>query len=64
MASFIGGIVQITIGAIVLGSVFISAVHSQNTSGWTTGETALWGVLALVGIAGLLNGIAQVFGIY
>jgi hypothetical protein len=63
MASFIGGIIQITLGAIILASVFIANIKSTNTTGWTTSEITLWGVLSLVGIIGLVVGVLQVFGI-
>lgn len=50
MASFIGGIINITIGAVILASVFITTVKGQNTSGWSASEVAMWGLLSLVGI--------------
>lgn len=63
MANFIMGLISLTIGVIMLASVFISTVKSTNTTGWSTGETALWGLLTLVGIAGLLYGVLNVFGL-
>jgi len=63
MTSFIGGIVNISIGAIMLANVFISTVKGTNTSGWTSSETALWAVLTLAGIVGLVVGTLQLFGI-
>ena len=63
MANFIGGIVNISIGAIMLANVFISTVKGTNTTGWTASETALWGVLTLAGIVGLVVGTLQLFGI-
>ena len=63
MASFIGGIIQITLGAIILASVFIANIKSTNTTGWTASEITLWSVLSLVGIIGLVVGVLQVFGI-
>jgi len=63
MASFIGGIVNISIGAIMLANVFISTVKGTNTSTWTSSETALWAVLTLAGIVGLVVGTLQLFGI-
>lgn len=62
MASLVGGIISLTIGAILVSSVFMATIKSTNTSGWDTGEIALWGVLGLIGIAGLLYGTANVFG--
>lgn len=63
MANFIGGIVNISIGAIMLASVFITTIKNTNTSGWDTSETALWGVLTLAGIVGLVVGTLNLFGI-
>ena len=63
MASFIGGIINITIGAVILASVFITTVKSQNTTSWSASEIAMWGLLSLVGIVGLVFGVLQVFGL-
>ena len=63
MANFIGGIISITLGVIVLANVFMTTVHDTNTSGWTTSEIALWGVLGLVGVIGILYGTLNVFGV-
>jgi hypothetical protein len=63
MASFIGGIINITIGAVILASVYITTIKATNTSAWSTSEVAMWGLLSLVGIVGLLYGVLQVFGI-
>lgn len=40
MANFIGGIISITLGVIVLANVFMTTVHNANTTGWTTSEVA------------------------
>lgn len=63
MASFIGGIINITIGAVILASVFISTVKTTNTDTWTASEVSMWGLLTLVGIVGLVYGVLQVFGL-
>lgn len=63
MTNFIGGIVNISIGAIMLANVFIATVKGTNTSGWSGAEVALWGVLVLAGIVGLVVGTLQLFGI-
>ncbi len=62
MANFIGGIISLTIGVVVLAEVFISTVKGTNTTGWTTAEIALWGLLTLIGIAGIIYGVMLVFG--
>lgn len=63
MANFIMGIISLTIGVVVLSGVFITTIKNTNTTGWETSETALWGLLNIVGIAGLLYGVLNVFGI-
>lgn len=40
MANFIGGIISITLGVIVLANVFMTTVHTTNTATWTASEVA------------------------
>jgi len=63
MANFIMGIISLSVGVVVLAGVFINTVKTQNTTGWTSSETALWGLLTIVGIAGLVYGVLSVFGL-
>lgn len=63
MANFIGGIINITIGAVILANVFITTIKDTNTSTWEASEVAMWGLLTLVGIVGLVFGVLQVFGL-
>lgn len=63
MASMISGLIMLSIGVIVLASVFVSTVKNTCTSGWSTGEVALWGTLTIAGIAGLVIGTLSVFGV-
>jgi len=63
MANFIGGIISLSIGVIMMASVFMTTVHDTNTSGWTTSEVALWGVVGLVGVVGILYGALNLFGV-
>ena len=63
MASMIGGIVYLSIGVVVLAGVFIFTVKNTSTTGWSAGEVALWGTLTIAGIAGLVVGTLNVFGI-
>jgi len=62
MANFISGIISLTIGVVVLANVFITTVKTQNTSTFSTAEVALWGLLSLIGIAGIIYGVMNVFG--
>jgi len=76
MANFIMGIISLAVGVVVLSGVFITTVKGVNqsytytlangssaTGTWTTSEVALWGLLTIVGIAGLVYGVLNVFGI-
>ena len=63
MANFIMGIISLTIGIVLMSSVFITTVKNTNTDSFSTAEVALWGLLTLVGIAGILYGVINVFGL-
>jgi uncharacterized membrane protein HdeD (DUF308 family) len=63
MANFVSGIISLAIGVVVLANVFISVVKQTNTTGWSASEIAMWGLLTLCGIVGLVYGTLQVFGI-
>lgn len=63
MANFITGIISITISAVILASVFISTIKTTNTSTFTASEVAMWGLLTLIAIVGLLYGVLNVFGL-
>ena len=71
--AFVQGIISITLSVIVLASVFIPVVKGTNTTtptgvngspvSWSAGELALWGVMTIIAIMGLVYGIAQTFGL-
>lgn len=63
MANFIVGLISLTLGVVVLSGVFITTVKGTNTTGWTAGEVALWGLLSIGAIAGLVYGVMNVFGL-
>ena len=56
-------IISLAIVVIVLTEVFIPTVKSANTTAWSTGEIALWGVVSLVAIAGFVYNTAAAFGL-
>lgn len=62
MANMIGGIISLTISVVILANVFITTVKNQNTSGFTTSEIAMWSLLSLLAIVGLVYGVINVFG--
>lgn len=63
MANFITGIISLTIGVVILANVFIKTIKETNTSGWTSSEIAMWGLVSLIGIAGIIYGVMSVFGL-
>ncbi len=63
MPNMISGIISITVGAVILASVFIYTIKNTSTAGWDASEIAMWGLLSLIGIVGLLYGVLNVFGL-
>lgn len=63
MANFIMGIISLTVGAVIMASVFIATIKGTNTSTFSTSEVTMWGLLTLIGIVGLLYGVLNVFGL-
>ena len=61
--TFVQGIIGITLGVIMLANVFMPVVKGTNTSEFTTAELALWAVLGLGGVIGVLYGVFAVFGL-
>jgi len=77
MANFLAGIISLTLGVVVLSGVFITTVKGVNQSNacffangsagrtctWSAGEVALWGLLTIASIAGMVYGVMNVFGL-
>jgi hypothetical protein len=61
--AMVSGIISITLGVIMLANVFVPVVKGVNTATWTAGEVALWGVLTLAGIIGIVYGTFAIFGL-
>jgi hypothetical protein len=59
----IKGIIAIVISTILVASLVIPTFKNASTAGWSTSEIALWGVLTLITIVGLMYGIGNVFGV-
>jgi hypothetical protein len=64
MANMFGGIFSLVLSIILIAQVIIPTVAGQNTSTWSTGEVALWGLISLVSIMGLVYGAGAVFGLF
>lgn len=77
MANMISGVISITISAVVLANVFIYQIKNTNQTysiynasggspavgSWSQSEKAMWTLLSLLGIVGLVYGVLSVFGI-
>ena len=77
MANFLSGIISLTLGVVVLSGVFITTVKGTNVDNvscvlangslggcsWSAGETALWGLLTIAAVAGMVFGVLNVFGL-
>ena len=64
MANMFGGIFSLVLSIILISQVIIPTVSAQNTTAWSTGEVALWGLISLVSIMGLVYGAGAVFGLF
>lgn len=63
MPGMFSGILQLVMAVILVTSVLIPQLKGTNTSGWTTSEVAVFALATLVSIFGLVNGIANLFGL-
>ena len=65
MANFVAGIISLTLGVIMVSAVFIPQVKGVNTTAldFSASELALWGVVSLAGIIGIVYGAFAIFGL-
>jgi len=45
------------IAVVVLANVYMSTIHGTNTSGWSSAEVALFGILGILGIVAIIRGL-------
>lgn len=57
------GILQLVMAVILVTSVLIPQLKGVNTTTWSVSEIAVFGLASLVSIFGLVNGIANLFGL-
>ena len=65
MTNFVAGIISLTLGVIMISAVFIPQVKGVNTTAleFSTSELALWSVVSLAGIIGIVYGAFSIFGL-
>lgn len=63
MANMFSGILSLVLSVILISAVVVPTVKNANTTAFTAGELALWGLITLVAIMGLVYGAAAIFGL-
>jgi hypothetical protein len=63
MAGMFGGILQLVMSVILVTAVLIPTLKLTNTTSWSTAEVTVFGLCSLAAIFGLVNGIANIFGL-
>ena len=61
--AMVGGIIALTLGVIMVTTVLIPTVKGVNTSGWTSGEIAVFSLVSLGSLLGIGYGAFTVFGL-
>ena len=61
--NMIGAVVALVIAVILVGNVVIPTVKGVNTTGYTSAELALWGIITLAAIIGVFVFAFRAFGI-
>jgi hypothetical protein len=63
MANFVGGIMSLVLSVVLIASVVVPTVISQNTTGWDTSTVTIFGLVSLIAVAGLVYAAGNLFGI-
>lgn len=63
MANFVSGIISLVLGIVLVANLFMPTVKGTNTSTWSTGEVAMWSVVGLAAIIGIVYGAFNIFGL-
>jgi hypothetical protein len=63
MPGMFSGILQLVMAVILVTAVLIPQLKATCTTGWSVSEIAVFGLASLVSIFGLVNGIANLFGL-
>lgn len=61
--SIIGGIVSLTVVAIVFSNVLMPTLTATNTTGWQSSATSLWNTSQIIAVVGWIFVLLAVFGI-
>jgi len=64
LGNLLGSLILLVIAVVVITDVVIPTVKNANTTGFTTAEVALWGLVSLACIVGALFLAFRAFGIF
>lgn len=64
MANMLGGALSLVLSVILVTEVIIPTVKNANTTGFTAGELAVYGLISLITIFGLVYGSGSIFGLF
>jgi hypothetical protein len=63
MRGLLGGVVSLVLGIILMAQVLMPQIKDTNTTDWSSGEIALWGIAGLGAVVGIVFGIFNTFGV-
>jgi len=63
MANFIGGIMSLVLSVVLIASVVVPTVTTQNTTEWDTSTKTIFGLVSLISVAGLVFAAGNLFGL-
>ena len=64
MANLFGGVLSVVLSVILVANIVIPTVKNTSTTNWTTSEIAVFGLVSLISLFGLVYGAGSVFGIF
>jgi len=62
MGNFLGGIISLVLSIILIASVVMPTLKNTSTTNWTTSEIAVFGLVSIVIIFGLVYSAGAMFG--
>jgi len=64
MASMLSGVLSLVLSVILITEVVIPTVKNANTSSFSTAELAVYGLITLIAVFGLVYGTGAIFGLF
>lgn len=59
----LGSVILLVVAVILIANVVMPTIKNANTTGWTSSETALWGLVSLAVIIGAVVLAFRAFGV-